>query len=92
MAECPKCKTSVGNAKFCPECGTKIPQEKVCPKCKTSVGKAKFCPECGTKIPQESDSEIDKKIDEFFAALEAASEEDKDEFFKLLDQDLKKKK
>lgn len=92
MANCPKCKTAVGNAKFCPECGTKIPQEKLCPNCKTPVGKAKFCPECGTKIPQESDSDIDKKIDDFFAALEAASEEDRAGFFDLLEQDVKKKK
>lgn len=63
-----------------------------CPNCKMSVGNAKFCPECGTKIPQEPHSDFEKEIDEFFDALEAASEEDRDEFFKLLEQDLKKKK
>lgn len=63
-----------------------------CPNCKTAVGSAKFCPECGTKIPQKSRSELDKKIDEFFEALENASEEEKNEFFKLIEQDLKKKK
>lgn len=63
-----------------------------CPNCKMSVGNAKFCPECGTKIPQESRSDFKKEIDEFFNALEAASEEERDEFFKLLEQDLNKKK
>lgn len=28
MAICSNCKTEVGNAKFCPECGTKIPKQK----------------------------------------------------------------
>lgn len=63
-----------------------------CPNCKTFVGNAKFCPECGTKIPQDSRSEIDKKIDDFFEALESASKEEKDAFFKLIEEDLKRKK
>lgn len=63
-----------------------------CPNCKMSVGNAKFCPECGTKIQQESASDIDKEIADFFNALENASKEDRDAFFKLLEQDLKKKK
>lgn len=63
-----------------------------CPNCKTSVGNAKFCPECGTKIPQDSRSEFEKKVDDFFESLENASQEDRDAFFKLLEQDLKKKK
>lgn len=62
----------------------------ICPKCNQSVGNANFCPECGTKIPKD-DPELDKKIDEFFDALENASQEDKDAFFKMLEQDLKKK-
>lgn len=47
---CPKCKTPVAkNAKFCPECGSKL--ELVCAKCGTKLSaKAKFCPECGTKV------------------------------------------
>lgn len=60
-----------------------------CPKCKVSVGSAKFCPECGTKIVR---SKIDEEIDAFFQALENASPEEKDKFFKLLEEDLKKKK
>lgn len=46
------CGQDVGNAKFCPECGT--PTEAFKPKCK-SCGievdvTTKFCPECGTNI------------------------------------------
>jgi ribosomal protein L40E len=52
---CPKCNALVdSNAKFCPECGTKIVRPEaptVCPKCgaKLPAG-AKFCPACGEKI------------------------------------------
>ena len=63
-----------------------------CPKCKKAVGDANFCPVCGTKIPKDSDTDLDKKIDEFFEALENASQEDRDGFFKLLEQDLKNNK
>ena len=41
------------NAKFCFECGEKLPAktETFCPECGTKVSdKTKFCPECGTKI------------------------------------------
>ena len=94
MATCPNCKKSVGDAKFCPECGTKIPKDTMvyCPNCKTAVGNAKFCPECGTKIPKDPDADLDAKIDAFFDALENASQEEKDAFFGQLEKDLKKKK
>jgi membrane protease subunit (stomatin/prohibitin family) len=51
QASCPKCEAPLAkNAKFCPECGAKIAQEKFCKECgsKLTAG-AKFCPECGTK-------------------------------------------
>ena len=67
-------------AKFCQECGNKLNEG------------AKFCPECGTKVQQTPRSEIEEKIDEFFKELENASPEDRDAFFKLLEQDIKKKK
>ncbi len=51
---CPKCGAmNKQNAKFCFECGEKLPAkvEKFCPECGTKVSeKAKFCPECGTKL------------------------------------------
>lgn len=48
--KCPKCgKENIG--KFCDECGTKKPEEKVCPKCGAKVDDSnKFCPECGEKL------------------------------------------
>lgn len=47
---CPKCNTIVkSNAKFCPECGTKM--KPTCPNCKKELpAGTKFCPECGTKL------------------------------------------
>ncbi len=51
---CPKCGAmNRQNAKFCYECGEKLPskKEKFCPECGTkATGSAKFCAECGTKI------------------------------------------
>jgi membrane protease subunit (stomatin/prohibitin family) len=50
-ASCPNCEAPLANnAKFCPECGAKIAQEKFCQECgsKLAAG-AKFCPECGAK-------------------------------------------
>ena len=41
------------NAKFCLNCGERIPVEAgmvICPNCGKSVPKAKFCPECGHKF------------------------------------------
>lgn len=50
--KCPKCGAEV-TGKFCPECGTKKPEESAgwkCPTCGT-VNKGKFCAECGAKKP-----------------------------------------
>ncbi len=49
---CPNCNAEIGaKAKFCPECGEKIPTKKFCSECGAEVGaKAKFCPECGNKL------------------------------------------
>lgn len=51
---CPKCGAmNRQNAKFCFECGSKLPTktENFCQECGAKVSaSAKFCPECGTKI------------------------------------------
>ncbi len=52
---CPNCNAIIdANAKFCPECGTKIVRPEaptICPKCGASLpAGAKFCPACGEKI------------------------------------------
>lgn len=53
VAKCPNCNTEVlPNAKFCPECGSKIasPQPSVCKGCGSELlPGTKFCPECGQK-------------------------------------------
>lgn len=48
---CPNCGAKVSkSAKFCSECGTKIPAKKFCAECgKELSATAKFCPECGAK-------------------------------------------
>ena len=50
-ATCPSCGASVSTkAKFCSECGAKMPQAKFCSNCGAKLGaNAKFCPECGEK-------------------------------------------
>lgn len=50
--KCPKCGASVSaTAKFCPECGSPIPQVKFCSECGAKLDpNAKFCPECGKKV------------------------------------------
>lgn len=50
-ATCPSCGASISaKAKFCSECGAKIPQAKFCSNCGAKLGaNAKFCPECGEK-------------------------------------------
>lgn len=50
--KCPGCGKEVAtNAKFCPECGTKMPENKFCSHCGAKVdANAKFCPECGEKL------------------------------------------
>lgn len=51
-ATCPNCEAPLANnAKFCPECGTKIKSEQFCTECGNKLlPNAKFCPECGTKV------------------------------------------
>jgi ribosomal protein L40E len=50
-AACPNCEAPLAtNAKFCPECGTKLQEENVCAQCGAKLQpKAKFCAECGAK-------------------------------------------
>ena len=50
--KCPQCGAEVSSkAKFCPECGDKMPSAKFCPECGAKVSSsAKFCPECGKKL------------------------------------------
>lgn len=50
--KCPGCGKEVAtNAKFCPKCGTKMPENKFCSHCGAKVdANAKFCPECGEKL------------------------------------------
>ena len=48
---CPNCGKTVAG-KFCPECGTKKPEDGwKCPNC-GKVNNGKFCTECGTKKPE----------------------------------------
>ena len=49
---CPSCGKSVSaGAKFCAECGAKIPHKKFCENCGKPVSAgAKFCAECGHKL------------------------------------------
>ena len=51
-ASCPNCNAPLAkNAKFCPECWTKIKTEAFCSECGAKLAaSAKFCPECGTKV------------------------------------------
>ena len=50
-ATCPKCNAPLeNNAKFCPECGTKIQAEAHCTQCGAILKPGvKFCGECGAK-------------------------------------------
>lgn len=65
---------------FCPQCGCKVTPE------------YNFCPQCGVKLPREAKTDFDKQVEDFFQELENATPEDRDEFFKLIEQDLRKKK
>ena len=63
---CSSCWNEIGDAKFCPECGTKVEPvkevtvagggteevsaQKYCLDCNIEVGKVKFCPDCGEEI------------------------------------------
>ena len=58
MKICPNCnKPTTADKKFCPECGTQLPEQTVaqgavCPSCgKQNVIGTKFCQDCGTKLP-----------------------------------------
>lgn len=60
-ASCPSCGASVSaNAKFCPECGTKVERlaenEVICPSCGQKTGKGKFCQECGAPLIRKCSS------------------------------------
>lgn len=50
-ASCPDCGSPLAtNAKFCPECGARLKNERHCTECGTLLQPgAKFCAECGTK-------------------------------------------
>ncbi|OQW99086.1 MAG: zinc ribbon domain-containing protein [Desulfobacteraceae bacterium A6] len=50
-ASCPKCEAPLAtNAKFCPECGTKLKENNLCVHCGAKLSScAKFCPECEEK-------------------------------------------
>jgi rRNA maturation endonuclease Nob1 len=54
VIRCPNCKKQFKtDGKFCPECGSKLFEEKKtnCPACKKPLkGNEKFCTECGAKI------------------------------------------
>ncbi len=58
MKVCPNCEaTATAEQKFCPKCGTRLPeltvaQEAVCPSCgKQNTPGTKFCTDCGAKLP-----------------------------------------
>ena len=72
MSICLKCKTELQeNAKFCSECGAKVPRSVMCPYCKKRVNVGfEFCPYCGMEmanaVPQTKHHKplfnIDRKI------------------------------
>ena len=70
MKVCPNCnKPTTADKKFCPECGTQLPEQTVaqgavCPNCgkQNAIG-TKFCQDCGTKLPaaiQEEQAQADR--------------------------------
>lgn len=54
--DCPECGFDAGEAKFCPECGSRTEgaggatDGEVCPECGAEAGDAKYCPECGYRL------------------------------------------
>ena len=61
--KCPKCNAEIDNdAKFCPECGSKIEKVVFCANCGTKLEEgATFCSNCGEKIEQMSTDVQEKK-------------------------------
>jgi len=56
-ATCPKCEAPLAvNAKFCPECGTKLKDASHCTDCGAPLTPAaEFCPECGHKVADSAE-------------------------------------
>lgn len=53
--ECTKCGTQHITSKFCPNCGTKRPEQQIgwdCPECGSKGITSNFCPNCGAKKPE----------------------------------------
>lgn len=53
---CPSCGKSNITSMFCPDCGTRKPEQKatwVCPNCGKKDISSMFCPDCGTRKPEE---------------------------------------
>lgn len=50
--KCPNCSNDVKDGmKFCPKCGSDIPQMRICPNCGAEVKEGlEFCSKCGTRI------------------------------------------
>ena len=60
MNRCPNC-GYMFEGKFCPECGTKLEDEKHCPECgAVCAGSQKFCNECGHAFVQASNAASDE--------------------------------
>ena len=49
---CPNCNTAVKDGmRFCPKCGSEIPQTRICPDCGTEIKEGQeFCSKCGKHI------------------------------------------
>lgn len=60
MKECPKCKSMIAdNAKFCPECGTKVENVRCCVKCGNEIDEDSiFCPYCGIQQNNNADTSL----------------------------------
>ena len=58
MKKCLKCGAE-SNSKFCPECGSKMPETRVCPNCGAETDR-KFCSECGCQVIVDEIDEADK--------------------------------
>jgi len=60
-ATCPTCHAEVGEAQFCPECGTPAkPTRAPCANCGRQIaGGARFCPECGAAMAEVTATAIE---------------------------------